>query len=58
LHQLSLHPEIEVLRQRVLGFDAREEQEASTSGITPLSVEEMEAVTNASSNPVPVRVAA
>jgi len=52
--QLSLHPEMEVLRQRVLGFEARGEEQASAGGTEPLSEDELHAAANASSHSVPV----
>lgn len=52
--QLSLHPEMEVLRQRVLGFEARGEEQASACGTEPLSDEELRAAASASSESVPV----
>uniref|UniRef100_A0A7S3VJ40 Uncharacterized protein n=1 Tax=Dunaliella tertiolecta TaxID=3047 RepID=A0A7S3VJ40_DUNTE len=51
---LSLHPEVEVLRQRVLGLEAREEEEASAGGVPPLSEEELRAAANVSTDSVPV----
>lgn len=52
--QLSLQPEMDVLRQRVLGFEPRKDDEAADCGVSPLSEEEQNAIANASSEKQPV----